>query len=71
LLNRENTYLTRIGEAKAAADKVDRKDKFVTAFMAPGIFETPLLMAGRYAFSFYTDPDSLKELIDFLTGKWN
>ncbi len=50
------------------AGSVDRKEKFVTAMMAPGLFEmTHHLgsMEGALA-GFYTDPGAMHELIDYL-----
>ncbi|NTW71813.1 MAG: uroporphyrinogen decarboxylase, partial [Eubacteriaceae bacterium] len=54
--------------AAAHANDVDRKDKFVTAFIAPGIFEmTHHLMGMEDALmSYYEEPDAMQELIDYL-----
>ncbi|MDK2935973.1 MAG: hypothetical protein PWP62_981 [Eubacteriaceae bacterium] len=52
-----------------AAKAVDRDNKYVTAFIAPGIFElTHYLMGMEDALmSFYEEPEAMKELIDYLT----
>ncbi|PKM49759.1 MAG: uroporphyrinogen decarboxylase, partial [Firmicutes bacterium HGW-Firmicutes-6] len=50
------------------AESVDRSDKFVTAFCAPGIFEmTHHLMSMEDALmALYEEPEAMKELIDFV-----
>lgn len=55
-------------EAKAIADSVDRKDKFVTSFIAPGIFEKLHYLMGmeETMINFYEEPEAMHELIDFL-----
>ena len=55
-------------ETEALVDKVDRKDKFVTSFIAPGIFEKLhyLMSMQDMLISFYEEPEALHELIDFL-----
>ncbi|HCX65891.1 MAG TPA: uroporphyrinogen decarboxylase [Eubacteriaceae bacterium] len=47
---------------------IDRKDKFVTVFIAPGIFEHLHYFMGMEdaLMNFYEEPESMKELIDFL-----
>ncbi len=51
------------------AESVDRNDKFVTAFIAPGIFEQChyLLEIQNCLMAFYEDPDAMHELIDYIT----
>ncbi|MFV0529560.1 MAG: uroporphyrinogen decarboxylase family protein [Lachnospiraceae bacterium] len=55
-------------ETKKEADAVDRKEKFVTAFVAPGIFEKLhyLMDMEETLVNFYAEPEALEELIDFL-----
>lgn len=50
------------------ASSVDRRDRFVTAFVAPGIFEmTHHLMGMEDAMmNLYEEPDCMHELIDYL-----
>jgi len=52
--------------AIAHANSVDRKDEFVTAFCAPGIFEmTHHLMGIEDALmALYEEPEAMQELID-------
>lgn len=52
----------------AAANAVDRNEKFVTAFCAPGIFEmTHHLMSMEDALmALYEEPEAMKELIDYV-----
>ncbi|MDR3541124.1 MAG: uroporphyrinogen decarboxylase family protein [Desulfosporosinus sp.] len=54
--------------AVAHANSVDRTDKFVTAFCAPGIFEmTHHLMGVEDALmNLYEEPEIMKELIDYV-----
>ncbi|MBK5243874.1 MAG: uroporphyrinogen decarboxylase [Eubacteriaceae bacterium] len=54
--------------AEAHAKSVDRNDKFVTAFCAPGIFEmTHHLMSMEDALmALYEEPEAMKELIDYV-----
>jgi len=54
--------------AIAHANSVDRNDKFVTAFCAPGIFEmTHHLMSMEDALmALYEEPEAMKELIDYV-----
>ncbi|MBC3796574.1 uroporphyrinogen decarboxylase family protein [Acetobacterium tundrae] len=54
--------------AEAHANAVDRKDKFVTAFCAPGIFEmTHHLMSMEDALmALYEEPEDMKELIAYV-----
>ncbi|MDP4159190.1 MAG: uroporphyrinogen decarboxylase family protein [Bacillota bacterium] len=54
--------------AIAHANSVDRKEKFVTAFCAPGIFEmTHHLMGIEDALmGLYEEPELMKELIDYV-----
>ncbi|MBU4438128.1 MAG: uroporphyrinogen decarboxylase [Firmicutes bacterium] len=56
-------------EAIAQANAVDRDEKFVTAFVTPGIFElTHYLMGMEDALmSYYEEPEAMHELIDYLT----
>ena len=51
------------------AKKVDRKEKFVTAMVAPGIFEQAhnLCEIQNTLVYFYTNPDELKGIIDVIT----
>lgn len=52
-----------------AAAAVDRKDKFVTAFIAPGVFEQChyLLEIQQCLIDFYDEPEAMHELIDCIT----
>lgn len=52
-----------------AANKVDRTQKFVAPFGAPGIFEKVHYLMGmeEAMISFYEEPEAMHELIDFLT----
>ncbi len=54
--------------AKAIAESVDRKEKFVTGFIAPGIFEKLHYLMGiqETLINFYEEPEAMLELIDFL-----
>lgn len=54
--------------AIAHANSVDRKDKFVTTFCAPGIFEmTHHLMGMEDALmALYEEPEAMQELIDYV-----
>lgn len=54
--------------AVAHANSVDRKNKFVTAFCAPGIFEmTHHLMSMEDALmALYEEPEAMQELIDYI-----
>ncbi|MBI4857454.1 MAG: uroporphyrinogen decarboxylase [Acetobacterium woodii] len=56
-------------EAIAHANAVDRDEKYVTAFVTPGIFElTHYLMGMEDALmSYYEEPEAMHELIDYLT----
>lgn len=51
-----------------SAKKVDRKEKFLTAMVAPGIFEQchNLCEIQNTLMYFYTNPDELKELIELI-----
>lgn len=53
----------------AMANQVDRSEQFVTAFVAPGIFEMchHLMEIQNCLMNFYEYPDEMHELIDFLT----
>ena len=53
----------------AEAEKVDRNDQFVTAFIAPGVFEQChyLLEIQNCLIAFYEYPDEMHELIDAIT----
>ncbi len=52
-----------------AAEKVDRREQFVTAFYAPGLFEQShyLLEIQNCLIDFYEYPDEMHELIDCVT----
>ena len=56
-------------QAIADANAVDRDNKYVAAFIAPGLFEmTHYLMGMENALmSFYEEPEAMHELIDYLT----
>ena len=56
-------------QAIADANAVDRENKYVTAFVAPGLFEhTHYLMRMENALmDFYEEPEAMHELIDYLT----
>ncbi len=56
-------------QAIADANAVDRDNKYVAAFVAPGLFEmTHYLMGMENALmSFYEEPEAMHELIDYLT----
>lgn len=49
-------------------DSIDRNEQFVTAFIAPGIFEKLhyLMNIEDALMNFYEEPEAMKELIDFL-----
>lgn len=51
------------------AKQVDRNEKYVTAFVAPGVFEmTHYLMGMENALmSFYEEPEAMQEVIDYIT----
>jgi len=53
----------------AAAEKIDRKEQFVTPFFAPGIFEQChyLMEIANCLVAFYENPDEMHELIDCIT----
>ena len=55
--------------AIAHANAVDRKEKYATAFFAPGLFEmTHHLMGMENALmALYEEPEAMQELIDYLT----
>jgi hypothetical protein len=57
--------------AEAHAKNVDRKDRFVTTFVAPGVFEmTHHLMSMEDALmGLYEEPEYMHELIDALTQR--
>ncbi|MBN2040724.1 MAG: uroporphyrinogen decarboxylase [Spirochaetes bacterium] len=61
----EEAWQAAIDHAKA----VDRKQKYVTAFIAPGIFEMThhLMRMENALISFYEEPEAMHELIDYLT----
>lgn len=50
------------------ANSVDRNDKFVTAFRAPGIFEMTYHLMGmeNALVSLYEEPEAMQELIDYI-----
>ena len=56
-------------QAIADANAVDRDNKYVAAFIAPGLFEmTHYLMGMENALmSFYEEPEAMHELINYLT----
>jgi len=56
-------------ECKEIADKIDRKEKFAAALLAPGIFDHLHYLMGmeECLLSFYTEPEALKELIAAIT----
>jgi len=49
-------------------DQIDRNEYFVTAFIAPGVFEQAhyLLEISNCLTSFYTNPDEMHEIIDMI-----
>ena len=51
------------------AEKVDRKEQFVTAYFAPGVFEQChyLMEIQNCLMAFYENPDEMHELIDCIT----
>ena len=51
------------------ADAIDRNEQFVTLLMAPGVFEQLHYLMGMVdcLMSFYTEPNAIKELIDYIT----
>ena len=55
-------------ETKKLADAVDRKEQFVTGFIAPGIFEKLHYLMGieETLINFYEEPEAMHELIDFM-----
>ena len=52
-----------------AAEKIDRKQQFVTGYFAPGVFEQChyLCEIQNTMMYFYTNPDEMHELIDMIT----
>lgn len=52
-----------------AANSVNRKEKFVTAMFAPGLFERIHFLMGMEdaLISFYEEPETMHELINYLT----
>lgn len=62
----ESEWTPFVEQAKA----VDRKDKFVTGMVFPGIFEQChyLLEIQNCLLDFYVEPDALKELIDYIAN---
>ncbi|QSX07653.1 uroporphyrinogen decarboxylase [Alkalibacter rhizosphaerae] len=59
----------RWADAIAHANAIDRNEKFVSLFVAPGIFEmTHHLMSMEDALTaYYEEPEAMHELIDYLT----
>lgn len=55
--------------AEAAADSIDRSEKFATATVAPGVFDHLHYLMGmeECLISFYTEPEALKELLGAIT----
>ena len=53
----------------ARAEQVDRKEKFATIFVAPGVFEQChyLLEIQNCLMAFYENPDEMHELVDMIT----
>jgi len=56
-------------ECRAEVDKIDRKEKYAAALMAPGVFDMIHFLMGMEEcfYSFYSEPDSLKEMIAAIT----
>ena len=56
-------------ECRKEVDKIDRKEKFASAMIAPGVFDHLHYLMGmeECLLSFYTEPDALKELIAAIT----
>ena len=52
-----------------AAEKIDRKEQFLTGYFAPGVFEQChyLLEIKNCLMAFYENPDEMHELIDCIT----
>lgn len=50
------------------AEAIDRNEQFVTAFMAPGLFERCHYLLGmeESMMAFYTNPDEMKDMIRYL-----
>jgi uroporphyrinogen-III decarboxylase len=57
------------GPSVEQISKVDRKEKFATIMMAPGVFEQLHYLMGMddCLANFYEEPEYMKELIDFIT----
>ena len=53
----------------AMAEKIDRKEEYVTAILAPGIFEMchHLLEIQNCLMNFYEEPEAMHELVDYIT----
>nr|WP_320025393.1 uroporphyrinogen decarboxylase family protein [uncultured Acetobacterium sp.] len=60
----EEDWATAIADANA----VDRNEQYVTAFVAPGIFENVhyLMSMEEALMAFYEEPEAMHELIDYL-----
>jgi Uroporphyrinogen-III decarboxylase len=60
----EEDWATAIAEANA----IDRNEQYVTAFVAPGIFENVhyLMSMEEALMAFYEEPEAMHELIDYL-----
>lgn len=56
-------------QAVKHAESVDRNEKFVAAYIAPGIFEQChyLMEIQNCLISFYEEPEAMHELIDYIT----
>lgn len=56
--------------AIAHAQAVDRNEEFVTAMMAPGVFEMTHHMMGmeNALMALYEEPEAMHDLIDYITG---
>lgn len=62
-------------QAIKEAEAIDRKEQFVTAFMAPGIFERChyLMKIEECMMAFYTNPDEMHDMIKYIMDwemKW-
>ncbi|MBF7095629.1 uroporphyrinogen decarboxylase family protein [Alkalibacter mobilis] len=56
--------------AIAHAESIDRNEEFVTAMMAPGVFEMTHHMMGmeNALMALYEEPEAMHELVDYITG---
>jgi uroporphyrinogen-III decarboxylase len=55
--------------AEKAAETIDRKETFLSAFVAPGVFEQLHYLMGvdDCLINFYEEPEAMKELIEYIT----